>query len=125
MKKNDFNHQDWEPVVLRKSKQQLKKENPQKYQQKVVSNKKCNNNQLETKKIKEEDDFVKIEKKISHELKIAIQQARTAKGLNQKDFAAKLGVQPSIVKDYEAGKVVPNGALLAKMSRILGVKLKK
>lgn len=32
-------------------------------------------------------------------------------------------VKPSVVNDYESGKAVPNGMLISKMERALGVKL--
>jgi putative transcription factor len=125
MSKNNFNHQDLEPLVLRKSQTQLKKDNPHKHTTKVASNKPCNSNKLVSKKINDDGDFVPPAEKISHSLKIQIQQARTAKGWSQKELASQLGIQPGIVKDYENGKAVPNGALLAKMSQKMGVKFKK
>ncbi|CAA3020446.1 multi -bridging factor 1c, partial [Olea europaea subsp. europaea] len=33
--------------------------------------------------------------------------------------------QPQVVQEYENGKVVPNQAMLAKMERVLGVKLRR
>jgi ribosome-binding protein aMBF1 (putative translation factor) len=33
--------------------------------------------------------------------------------------------KPSIINDYESGKAIPNPQILSKMSRILGVTLKK
>ena len=62
---------------------------------------------------------------ISYTLRMQIQQARNANKLNQKQLAAKLGVTPKIITEYESGATVPNPQMLSKMSRILGVKLKK
>jgi putative transcription factor len=54
------------------------------------------------------------------ELRLALSQARNAKGLSQKDFAAKLMIPASVIQDYESGKAIPNNGLIAKMERALG-----
>lgn len=58
-----------------------------------------------------------------HDLKIAISQARNAKGLTQEQLAHQLNVPKSDVNTWENGKSVPSGNLIAKMDKILGVKL--
>jgi putative transcription factor len=58
-------------------------------------------------------------------VQIALQRARQAKGLSQKDLAQKLNVKPSIISDYETGKAIPNGALISQLNRTLGVTLPK
>ena len=58
-----------------------------------------------------------------HELRIAIAQARNAKGLNQEQFAKLIQVPKADVNAWEAGKAVPPGAFIAKMEKALGVKL--
>ena len=58
--------------------------------------------------------------KPSMELRLALSQARNAKGLSQKDFAAKLMIPASVIQDYESGKAIPNNGLIAKMERALG-----
>ncbi len=55
----------------------------------------------------------------------AIQQARQAKEMTQKDLATKINEKPSVVNDYESGKASnPNQQILAKLERALGVKLR-
>ncbi|XP_067943943.1 endothelial differentiation-related factor 1-like [Watersipora subatra] len=54
----------------------------------------------------------------------AIQQARQAKGLTQKELSTKIAEKPQIVNEYEAGKAIPNNAILGKLERALGVKLR-
>ncbi|KAI9357297.1 multi protein-bridging factor 1 [Zopfochytrium polystomum] len=54
----------------------------------------------------------------------AIQQGRQAKSLTQKDLATKINEKQTVVNEYEAGKAIPNQQVLAKMERILGVKLR-
>jgi putative transcription factor len=54
----------------------------------------------------------------------AIQQARLAKGLTQKDLGVKINEKQTMINDYESGKAIPNVQILGKMERILGVKLR-
>ena len=55
----------------------------------------------------------------------AMQKARNAKKWTQKELATQLGLPLSIIRNYENGKAIPNGSLLGKIGRKLGVKLKK
>lgn len=61
--------------------------------------------------------------KITTELKTAIQQARLAKKMSQKDLAQKLNLPISIINDYEKGTAVPNNGFIAKLEKTLEVKL--
>ena len=70
----------------------------------------------------EESDELKL-KKVDKSLSKAIQQARMAKKMTQKDLATKINEKPQVVGEYESGKAVPNGQLISKMERVLGVKL--
>lgn len=54
----------------------------------------------------------------------AIGQTRQAKGLTQKDLAVRINEKPSVIQEYESGKAIPSAQILAKMERILGVKLR-
>ncbi|KAJ3307833.1 multiprotein-bridging factor 1 [Blyttiomyces sp. JEL0837] len=55
----------------------------------------------------------------------AIQQARQAKNLTQKDLATKINEKQTVVNEYESGKATnPNQQILGKMERVLGVKLR-
>ncbi len=62
--------------------------------------------------------------KVSVSVSKAIADARRAKELTQKDLATKINEKPQIVNEYESGKGVPNQQILAKMERVLGVKLR-
>ena len=53
-----------------------------------------------------------------------IQQGRQAKGLTQKDLATKICEKIQVVNEYEAGKAIPNQQVLAKIERIIGMKLR-
>ncbi|RKO92763.1 multi protein bridging factor 1-domain-containing protein [Blyttiomyces helicus] len=55
----------------------------------------------------------------------AIQQARQTKNMTQKDLATKINEKQTVVNEYESGKAPnPNQQILAKMERILGIKLR-
>ena len=53
-----------------------------------------------------------------------MQTARMEKQLSQKDVAQKINEKPSVLQDYEAGRAIPNAQILAKLERVLGVKLR-
>lgn len=53
-----------------------------------------------------------------------IQQGRQAKNLTQKDLATKINEKPQVINDYEGGKAIPNQQVLAKIERIIGMKLR-
>ena len=53
-----------------------------------------------------------------------MQTARLEKGLSQKDVAQKINEKPSVLQDYESGKAIPSPQVLAKLERILNVKLR-
>ena len=63
------------------------------------------------------------DEKVSKDLKLAIMQARAAKGLTQKQLAQQLNMQPTIINEYESGKAIPNNAIISKIERVLGAKL--
>ncbi len=91
----------------------------------ACSNGKCNfnmNASASGKKIKDEDEIPQVEK-VGIETGKVIMQARLAKNLKQTDLAKQLNITPDIVRDYENGSAPRNGALLNRMSKILGVKL--
>jgi len=62
--------------------------------------------------------------KIAPSVGRAIQDARMALKMPQKDLAQKINEKISVVQDYEAGKAIPNQQVLAKLERILLVKLR-
>jgi putative transcription factor len=54
-----------------------------------------------------------------------IQQGRIAKGFKtQKDLAIAVGVNVSVIGSYESGRAIPDPAVLQKLRKVLGVKLK-
>ena len=61
---------------------------------------------------------------IGLELRMRIQQARLSKGWSQKQLAQATNEKPAIINQYECGSVVPSNAVLGKLERCLGVKLR-
>lgn len=63
--------------------------------------------------------------RVSSELKKQIQSARMAKKLTQAQLAQMINEKPQVINEYESGKAIPNPQVLSKMSRVLGVTLRK
>lgn len=74
-------------------------------------------------KLDREDD-VAPPPKVAPTVGKTIGQARQAKGLTQKDLGSKINEKPSVIQEYESSKAIPNPQVLAKMERVLGVKLR-
>lgn len=69
-----------------------------------------------------DEDNVKVAV-MSHDLRIAIQQARQEKNMSQEQLAHAISEQKTNVRDYESGKLVPPGNTIVKMEKVLGCKL--
>ena len=46
-----------------------------------------------------------------------------AKKMSQKDLATAINEKPQVIGEYENGKAIPNGQIIAKIERKLGCKL--
>merc|ERR1719160_66502 len=62
---------------------------------------------------------------VSHEFKLALQQARLAKKMSQQALATGINEKSSVINEYESGKAIPNGQIINKLNRALGVRLPK
>mmetsp|Transcript_47790 Transcript_47790/g.111476 ORF Transcript_47790/g.111476 Transcript_47790/m.111476 type:complete len:282 (+) Transcript_47790:64-909(+) len=62
---------------------------------------------------------------VSHDFKIALQQARLAKKMSQAALATQINEKQSVINEYESGKAIPNGAIIGKLNKALGVRLPK
>jgi putative transcription factor len=60
---------------------------------------------------------------MSYSIQKAIMQARMAKKMSQEDLARQICVTTDVIQKYENGKASPNNAFIAKLERILSVKL--
>jgi transcriptional regulator with XRE-family HTH domain len=53
-----------------------------------------------------------------------MQKVRIAQGLTQEQLAEKIGTSTTWIGYLETGRAVPNLAMLQKIARVLGVKVK-
>ena len=103
-----MDHQDFNPVVFN-SKNNKVESNKSKEVQKSIS-------QLER-----DPETTKIES--AKKLGLSISQARTTKGLNQKQLSSLLGISSHILSRWELEREIPSNENIAKIERTLGVKL--
>ncbi|VVA98442.1 unnamed protein product [Arabis nemorensis] len=133
--------QDWEPVVLHKSKQKSQDLRDPKAVNAALrtgvsvqtvkkfdagSNKKGKSTAAPVKnpkKLEEETEPSAIDR-VKAEVRLTIQKARLEKKMSQADLAKQINERTQVVQEYENGKAVPNQAVLAKMEKVLGVKLR-
>ncbi|XP_010532849.1 PREDICTED: multiprotein-bridging factor 1c [Tarenaya hassleriana] len=134
--------QDWEPVVLHKSKQKAQDLRDPKAVNAALrsgaavltvkksdrgSNRKGSSAvatpAVSARKLEEAEEPAALEK-VRGEVRLAIQKARLEKKMSQAELAKQINERPQVVQEYENGKAVPNQAVLAKMERVLGVKLR-
>merc|ERR1712228_838859 len=100
--------QDWSTVTLTKKKGNKSNDDQKKKPKR-------------TRVDEEQEDFRTA--KIGKNFSVALQQARLKKGWKQQQLAQQLNVRQTVINQYESGKAKPNSQLIAKMNRILGVKL--
>ncbi|KAI3855043.1 hypothetical protein MKX03_018437 [Papaver bracteatum] len=132
--------QDWEPVVLHKSKPKpsdlrdpkavnqalragvsvstVKKSN-------AGSNKKSSSAVpvVDARKLDEAGEPAALER-VSTEVRQAIQRARLEKKMSQAELGKQINEKPHVIQEYESGKAIPNQIVLGKLERVLGVKLR-
>lgn len=105
-----YAHQDWTPVVIRSS----GAANEAKQQKQNLAGTK------EFIKLNE-DDVPKLNK-ITPEQSKALREARSTKGITQKDFAKSLNINVSVIQDYENGTIAKfNKTFYNSLLRKLGV----
>jgi len=114
-----MDHQDWREVVLRGKRSKEQNIRDGNY---TVGKKRQENRHIQ--KLEQESESFEHQK-VSYNLAQAIQQGRCDKGWSRQELAQRLNVKVSVVADYETRKAIPNNLLLQKLSRLLGVTLKK
>lgn len=115
----DKGEQDWDVVVT--------KRNP-------VSNSKSGSNSVtggsteggisKMRKLELAED-VALAPRITIDLRLQIQRARSSKGLTQKQLAAHMSVPVNFIQNCENGKAAPTGAFLDRLERVLSVKFER
>jgi ribosome-binding protein aMBF1 (putative translation factor) len=117
---------DWTPVILSgRGKGKKKGTGPKVLVTKnIQSNKQTSTKNAASIERKFDDDSFKLEK-VSHNLQMSIQTARTAKNWTQQQLATECSLPISVIKSYENGTAVPDSKHLEIMSKKLGTVLKK
>jgi putative transcription factor len=100
-------HQDFKDVVFKKTQNIQRPPNPE----------------GTAKFHKLNSDEPPVPEEMKKETCMAIQKARQAKKITQKDLAFLLNLQPKIINDYESGKAIPDCKIIRKMEKVLCVKL--
>jgi putative transcription factor len=59
-----------------------------------------------------------------HDLATRLKTLRSQKELSQKDLAQRASVKVDVIRDYENGRGVPDGRLIARLEQILGGRLR-
>ena len=104
-------HQDWKPVVFDKiGKLPEFKERPKRPMSKAD-------------KLAVTDDPSEIKQKNVVKYGKKIQQLRMTKGMTQKTFANFLNLAESLIKDYEADRIQPEGNIRTRIMRKCNCKL--
>nr|ACF24561.1 multiprotein bridging factor type 1 [Gymnochlora stellata] len=125
--------QDWKNVVIKKKtskpktaheKMRAQASGSMSIEKKYRGGTNKNGPSVYAKKIEAEDADFK-HRKITVEFKKALMKARQAKKLSQKQLAQQCQLQASVIQQYENGKAIPNGQIISKLNRILGVSLPK
>eukprot|EP00397_Hematodinium_sp_SG-2012_P037128 GEMP01040184.1.p1 GENE.GEMP01040184.1~~GEMP01040184.1.p1 ORF type:complete len:141 (+),score=47.11 GEMP01040184.1:92-514(+) len=74
------------------------------------------------KKLDDDHETYKHER-VCQDFTMALQQARLAKKMTQAVLANAICEKQTVVAEYENGKAIPNGAIIQKLNRALGVNL--
>ena len=119
-----------ETIIIRKkhAKGTIKKANPIsdkniETQMKYSEGNKKSTSVIDKRKLDAQDEGGKLPE-VGLSLGKLIQQARTAKGMTQKQLATLINEKPTVIAQYEQGQAVPNNQILGKLERKLGVKLR-
>jgi putative transcription factor len=127
--------QDWAPVVISKRPPSAKGKAkevvddqgnavPVEAQKRFAAGTNKNQNApCYARKLAEETEELK-HKTITMEVRLVIQQARTAKGLKQEDLARLINEPQKVIAEYESGKAIPNQQIFNKLEKALQVKLR-
>ncbi len=75
-------------------------------------------------KLEEEDETFRHEK-VPREWGLAIVQERQKKNITREDLARMVNEKATVIADIENGKAILNNALIAKIERALGTKIRR
>nr|WRJ69742.1 helix-turn-helix domain-containing protein [Oceanusvirus sp.] len=115
----DHSHQDWNTVVLRNPASRAKQKSAADAQRPKITDEAAHMAKLDRETDRLDHD------RVSRATSQAIVTARTAKKLNRQKLATAVNLPVKVVEEYETGKAIPDGKVLQKLSRFLGVPLRK
>ena len=112
-----MDHQDWKPVIVRKNKNSDNDKTGKNTTYKA-SQKQQKDASIEK---KAENDTLK-HKQITLQMRQAIQKARNAKGMTQKELASQCRFPVSVINEIESGKAIYKHQHIEKLKRVLNIK---
>ena len=110
-------HQDWKPIIIKKTDSKTTNSNTLSNTTKKLSVKQ----QTDIKLLKQADNDELKHKKVPPEVRKQIQQKRGVLKWTQKQLAQKCNLQVSIINDIETGKATYNPQHITKIKRILKI----
>ena len=99
-----MDHQDWKPILISNNADKRKK-------------------QEANKKVSQLAPVEGVKLEAPSKIGQLICQARTIKNKNQKQLAADLGISVQVLARWETNKELPSNADIAKIERVIGIKL--
>eukprot|EP00873_Tetraselmis_striata_P043849 jgi/Tetstr1/464113/TSEL_008918.t1 len=123
-----MNHQDWNPVVLRggtgrASSGQVNSDSRAARAQTAARRGSASERSARMAKLANDTESLS-HRTVSGAVRDAIVRARVAKGMTRARLAMAVNVQERVVAEYETGKAIPDNALLGRLERALGAKLR-
>lgn len=124
-----LSHQDWEPVVLGKKTKKRAKPNrpatapatrPGGGNRSAFGHGPMGTTATNAAALARETETFRPER-VQLAVSRAIQQSRVGAGLTQKQLAQRINVRPAVVQAYENGTAAPNGRVVQRIERALGL----
>jgi putative transcription factor len=119
-----MDHQDWDTVIIKKKVNVSGRATAEEIRKGAFETVRKTNTGVNMAKI-ERDTEDAAPKTVSSKLAQALIAARLAKKWTREQLAVHINEKPKVVEMYETKKAVPDPAVLSKMSRALGVSLRK
>lgn len=110
-----MNHQDWNQVVI------CGKQAPEKPPQQTVKRVRGDGH---LRKLDNDTETLK-HNTVSLTLAQTIQNARNEKGWTRAELAQRVQLKVNVITEYETGRAIPDGTVLQKLSKALGIILRK
>lgn len=116
--------QDFEPVILRNKNAHTKLAAQRAGQTETKKKATMSEQSIKMAKLDNDMETTRVTT-VTKSFSNAMRDARTAKGLKQKDLANRAQLPVADIQKYENGSATPNGQQISKIQRVLGVNLSK